>query len=378
MKKNSDIYNFFKTDVCLTPELLQKYLSNELEGEEFRRVENHLLDCDMCADAVEGWSLAGAENIIPVTENLNRKIDNSGFKITFRKVVYMVAAASVIFMLGIFAYLQIQSNGTSLAYEAANAEKENEDVPVTETTKTIEQKEKITTDTIYENEQTEKKQADEKLTNASGKSLGREQLAVVPKAEESTKDLEHSVIQDIEIKEEDNYAEEENEVLLDDVISVNKDKAKGEGTLDQPSKSIEKTDLRKSERSKNEVAGETIESKKESKRKLKSKKSRARSEDMSEMVLDEISEELSTEPTVIPSLTDTISEISQLKNLYEQKKYSAALSKVDSLLKTEKMPDYLWYKALILIELNKEPEATKILEELSLKENLYQEQSKEK
>ncbi|MFT4667315.1 MAG: hypothetical protein ACI8YQ_001973 [Polaribacter sp.] len=39
---------------CLKEEELKRYLSEQSPNEELRRVENHLLDCPFCSDAVEG------------------------------------------------------------------------------------------------------------------------------------------------------------------------------------------------------------------------------------------------------------------------------------------------------------------------------------
>jgi hypothetical protein len=50
------INNIFKASACLTEAELKAYISQKLEGEELHRVECHLLDCELCSDAVEGLS----------------------------------------------------------------------------------------------------------------------------------------------------------------------------------------------------------------------------------------------------------------------------------------------------------------------------------
>lgn len=47
----------FQKHQCLSEGEIQDYLGNRLSGEERHRVENHLLDCALCSDALEGWAL---------------------------------------------------------------------------------------------------------------------------------------------------------------------------------------------------------------------------------------------------------------------------------------------------------------------------------
>ncbi len=45
----------FEEDTCLRQDEIKRYLSARSSREEQRRVENHLLDCPLCADALEGF-----------------------------------------------------------------------------------------------------------------------------------------------------------------------------------------------------------------------------------------------------------------------------------------------------------------------------------
>lgn len=47
----------FQKHQCLSEGDIQDYLGNQLSGEERHRVENHLLDCPLCSDALEGLAL---------------------------------------------------------------------------------------------------------------------------------------------------------------------------------------------------------------------------------------------------------------------------------------------------------------------------------
>jgi tetratricopeptide (TPR) repeat protein len=51
----------FQPHECLTEEAIKKYAKDQLSGTERFRAENHLLDCPLCADAAEGYSLMDAD-----------------------------------------------------------------------------------------------------------------------------------------------------------------------------------------------------------------------------------------------------------------------------------------------------------------------------
>ncbi|MBI5917665.1 MAG: hypothetical protein HY842_20025 [Bacteroidetes bacterium] len=53
--------NIFKPSHCLGHEEVRHYLGGGMSKEGLRRVENHLLDCPLCSDAVDGFESAGAQ-----------------------------------------------------------------------------------------------------------------------------------------------------------------------------------------------------------------------------------------------------------------------------------------------------------------------------
>ncbi|MDD5569628.1 MAG: zf-HC2 domain-containing protein [Bacteroidales bacterium] len=59
--------NIFSQSECLTEDLLFKYIDNKVSSDERHMVEKHLLDCELCSDALEGLKLINtkkAKNII--------------------------------------------------------------------------------------------------------------------------------------------------------------------------------------------------------------------------------------------------------------------------------------------------------------------------
>jgi tetratricopeptide (TPR) repeat protein len=72
MDKNL-LRHIYKPSPCLGKDEVNAYLSGRLSGENLRRVENHLLDCPLCSDAVEGFESAA----VPAGEEVE---DFSSFK----------------------------------------------------------------------------------------------------------------------------------------------------------------------------------------------------------------------------------------------------------------------------------------------------------
>ncbi len=356
MKNSRDTYNFLETDVCLTPELLQKYVCKQLKAKELHRVENHLLDCDLCAAAVEGWTAAGTDNIIAVTTNINKKIDGSQFKISFRNIVYALSAASVVFMIGLALMFQFQSHDSSLAMEESMGT-QKKDVAVTETSK-VEEEIEIT-------DKTEQKRtvADEK--NKSG---NRKDNLLPVLLEENIEDEKEETTKMAYItpeKKEEEIADE-NADLFDDEISEKMENIKTEA--EKPHR------LELAGDKKLAVSGAASGNSKSGRRKKgKMKDSNKISEALS---IDYIEE--TPAPTIDSVLSDTTFSIEQVILLCKQKDYNNALTKVDSLLIIEKKPEYLWHKAIILIATDKINEAKNILKDLSEKENPFRQKAKDK
>ena len=53
----------FQISNCLGKEELQAYLENKISAKGRRRIENHLLDCPLCSDALDGLEGVGSESL---------------------------------------------------------------------------------------------------------------------------------------------------------------------------------------------------------------------------------------------------------------------------------------------------------------------------
>lgn len=105
MKKTTAI--FYHSE-CLSEEMLTKYVSGKLSSAEKHRVEKHLVDCEMCSDAVEGLAMIGDEHKISrITSELNQRIQNRVEEKKEGKIIFLqqyrtqlAVAASVVVLLG--------------------------------------------------------------------------------------------------------------------------------------------------------------------------------------------------------------------------------------------------------------------------------------
>lgn len=113
MKEKENI-KLFTPAGCLTLETMKRYSASSLSSDEKTQVENHLENCELCRDALEGLMLVSdtdkLESIVSeINENL---ISNMPSEKTARSVrlpnrfYYIAAAASVIILIGIFSYFK--------------------------------------------------------------------------------------------------------------------------------------------------------------------------------------------------------------------------------------------------------------------------------
>ena len=106
---------FSVSENCLTEDQLLLYLQNKLSPFEQHHVEKHLLDCELCSDALEGLRLISSPaNLTKTFAELNQKIDER-VKHTEKKIIPLYSwlrIAAVIALVavsaGTFLYLQKQ------------------------------------------------------------------------------------------------------------------------------------------------------------------------------------------------------------------------------------------------------------------------------
>ena len=112
---NKLLNDLFDANQCLSEEELTGYIKGSLSVEERFRVENHLLDCPLCADAVEGFQLASGTTSLPELSELQKKWSGAGkSQVAMPRIVSMVtrmAAVAVIILAAYWGFFRQQSTG---------------------------------------------------------------------------------------------------------------------------------------------------------------------------------------------------------------------------------------------------------------------------
>lgn len=106
--------DIFSTTECISKELLEKYAAKDVSKKELHQIQKHLLECDMCSDALDGLD---AVSISPhFFDEVNREVDRFAAKNTGRNTrnfnAYLVAASVAV--LCILSYFSYQFVNTSL------------------------------------------------------------------------------------------------------------------------------------------------------------------------------------------------------------------------------------------------------------------------
>lgn len=113
----SELHNIFDHSNCLSQDVLLNYRNGNLTAEQRHKVERHLLDCEMCSDALEGMSQMPDEQVSKNIADLNTAIDNRLLKkdgkrfFLYEYRTQLAVAASVIFILGLVWFFR---NNTTL------------------------------------------------------------------------------------------------------------------------------------------------------------------------------------------------------------------------------------------------------------------------
>ncbi|HLU85291.1 MAG TPA: hypothetical protein VKZ45_07445 [Vicingaceae bacterium] len=88
--------HIFSATSCITKEAMMKYINHQLTKAELHQVEKHLLDCDLCSEAMEGMKYARNSSVLFA---IDHKIDErvaAGNTNPFFKGGWLMAAASVV------------------------------------------------------------------------------------------------------------------------------------------------------------------------------------------------------------------------------------------------------------------------------------------
>ena len=70
-----NLENILKQGDCIPEETMLRYIEGKLSSHENHLVEKHLLECEMCSDALEGLKMMQPAKSKEIISDLNKKID---------------------------------------------------------------------------------------------------------------------------------------------------------------------------------------------------------------------------------------------------------------------------------------------------------------
>jgi tetratricopeptide (TPR) repeat protein len=112
---SNKVKNIFGSTDCLSEQMLRDYAGKKLSPEKMHQVEKHLVDCELCSDALEGYLLMGdteifSEKLKEIYSFIDKKNDNK--KIVQLRYWY-AAAASILLIAGISVLFKFSKDKTT-------------------------------------------------------------------------------------------------------------------------------------------------------------------------------------------------------------------------------------------------------------------------
>lgn len=129
--RNDLKHTIYSPGDCLSEKMLFDYIDNKLSQKERHIVEKHLLDCEMCSDALEGLEMVTDRNRITlIKEAINKRIHETTKKeaivVSFNyKMAFSIAATIALLIVGVFFFNKINLKEATMSGDMAEL-KENE------------------------------------------------------------------------------------------------------------------------------------------------------------------------------------------------------------------------------------------------------------
>ena len=142
MNDDKNIKRLFTVSGCLTTETMLKFLDGQLLPEKSSIVQNHLDSCELCKDAMEGFStVADRPSILTTLESINREIIDKVSQSSTQKQladnntrnlwVYGSVAASIALLIGLyFIFNQINTQTSSEMAMMTDTTIEHKTIPI--------------------------------------------------------------------------------------------------------------------------------------------------------------------------------------------------------------------------------------------------------
>lgn len=106
---NNDLHTIFSGSGCPSHQQLKDYFENKLSGKEKHLIEEHLIDCEMCTDELEGISfMKDPEKLDAIIEGINSNLNTHDTRIIPLKLIYRLAGVAAVSILVIGTYFILQ------------------------------------------------------------------------------------------------------------------------------------------------------------------------------------------------------------------------------------------------------------------------------
>ncbi len=121
---NTKLYSIFEPTICPSETILREYATGKLSRQQNFKIEKHAVNCEMCSDLIDGYSIISDKKRLNIIENeLNEKIDE---KIYYRKKrrnfswlsSKLAIASTVILLIGSALFLNYSIDNNSEKYFA--------------------------------------------------------------------------------------------------------------------------------------------------------------------------------------------------------------------------------------------------------------------
>ena len=110
----SELHNLFSaSEPCLTEEQLLLYMQHQLSPFEQHQVEKHLLDCELCTDALEGLRMSKSqeqlkEKLALLNQQIDIRVKQSGKKVVYMYPWMRMAALVVLVAISAATFMYLQ------------------------------------------------------------------------------------------------------------------------------------------------------------------------------------------------------------------------------------------------------------------------------
>lgn len=120
--------HIFSATTCISKETMMKYINHQLSKTDLHEVEKHMLDCDLCSDAMSGMKYAtNTTTILAIDSKIENRIVNGTSTSFFRGSWLMAAASIIVVIFGTYILINLFDENKFADNEMAVTQQKNEE-----------------------------------------------------------------------------------------------------------------------------------------------------------------------------------------------------------------------------------------------------------